>query len=243
MSNLRGAEVDAILIGGDIAESHNVIAYLEEMVKSLQIQIYFVLGNHDYYRGSIAVTRDNIRNYSQKSEYSFWLPDSGIIKLSSNAALIGHGSWADTRYGDYPNSYVELNDYYEIRELTGLSKLERMTTMKDLADQAAIHTRQHLSKALKDYNHIYFLTHVPPFKESTWHMGKISDDHWLPHFSCKAVGDAILNVMQQYPDSKLTVLCGHTHSCGEFRPLPNVTVYTGHAEYGISEIQRIFEEI
>ena len=241
LDNLKKADVNTILIGGDIAESFNIVAYLEEMEKFLKIPIYFVLGNHDYYHSSIDDTRKRISDFSRESEYSFWLPESGTIQLDSNTALIGHGSWADTRFGDYLNSFVELNDYYEIKELSGLSKLERKTVMMELAEQAATFTRQHLSKALDKYDHVYFLTHVPPFRESSWHKGKISDDYWLPHFSCKVVGDVMLEIMQQYPDRKLTVLCGHTHSSGEAYPLPNITVYTGHAEYGVPEIQKIFE--
>jgi Icc-related predicted phosphoesterase len=241
LDNLKKADLNAILIGGDIAESHNVVAYLEEMEKFLKIPIYFVLGNHDYYRSSIAETRKKVGDFSKESEYSFWLPESSIIKLGSNTALIGHGSWADTQFGDYQNSFVELNDYYEIRELTGLSKLERKIVMMGLAEEAAIFTRQYLTKALEIFDHVYFLTHVPPFRESTWHKGKISDDYWMPHFSCKVVGDVMLDIMQQNPEKHLTVLCGHTHSSGEAFPLQNITVYTGHAEYGVPEIQKIFE--
>jgi len=72
-------------------------------------------------------------------------------------------------------------------------------------------------------------------------LGNISDDNWLPHFSCKAVGDVLLEVMEKNPDKQLTVLCGHTHSCGEAHPLPNITVYTGQAEHGSPTIQKEFE--
>ena len=241
LDNLKKLDADAILIGGDIAESQNVVAYLEEIEKSVQIPIYFVLGNHDYYRGSIVETRQKIREFSKTSEFSNWLPGSGIIELSNDTALIGHGSWADTRLGDYSNSQVELNDYYEIKELSGLSKLERKIKMMDLADQAAKFIKENLVQAFMRYDDIYFLTHVPPFKEASWHRGKISDPYWLPHFSCKAVGDVLIEAMMEYPEKHLTVLCGHTHSSGEMTPLPNITVYTGHAEYGVPEVQMVFE--
>ncbi len=241
LDNLKKLDADAILIGGDIAESNNIVAYLEEMENSLQIPIYFVLGNHDYYRGSIAETRQKIREFSKISESSHWLPESSIIELGSNTALIGHGSWADTRFGDYSNSQVELNDYYEIKELSGLSKLERKIVMIELADQAASFIKKNLDQAFLKYNHIYFLTHVPPFSEASWHKGKISDPYWMPHFSCKTVGKVLLDIMRGYPEKRLTVLCGHTHSRGEMSPAPNIRVYTGHAEYGVPEVQRVFE--
>jgi hypothetical protein len=37
----------------------------------------------------------------------------------------------------------------------------------------------------------------------------------------------------------MTVLCGHTHSAGEARVLPNLRVLTGGAEYDRPEMQRM----
>lgn len=47
--------------------------------------------------------------------------------------------------------------------------------------------------------------------------------------------------MPDYPDRQLTVLCGHTHGAGETRPLDNVLILTGGAEYGRPVVQRVFE--
>jgi hypothetical protein len=84
-------------------------------------------------------------------------------------------------------------------------------------------------------------THVPPLREACWHEGRLSDDEWAPHFTCKAMGDAILEIMRDYPQRKLTVFCGHTHSPGQCRPLPNVEILTGGAKYGLPGIQRVIE--
>ena len=84
-------------------------------------------------------------------------------------------------------------------------------------------------------------THVPPFREACWHEGQISDGEWLPHFTCKAVGDAILEIMRPATGRQLTVYCGHTHSPGICQPLPNVTVYTGGAIYGQPKVQQVIE--
>jgi len=83
------------------------------------------------------------------------------------------------------------------------------------------------------------LTHVPPFKASCWHEGQISDDEFLPHFACRAVGDVLVEAMQKHPKCDLTVLCGHTHSPGEATILPNLLVKTGGAEYGSPCIQEL----
>jgi Icc-related predicted phosphoesterase len=110
-----------------------------------------------------------------------------------------------------------------------------------LADKAAEHLKINLSKALEISQTVILLTHVPPFREACWHEGKISGPDHLPHFACKVVGDAILDIMKEHLDKKLIVLCGHTHSSGEVKILDNLIVYTGGTAYGAPKVQRIFE--
>jgi predicted MPP superfamily phosphohydrolase len=45
---------DAVLISGDIAEAPSITKILKEVVNKIKKPIYFVLGNHDYYRGEIS---------------------------------------------------------------------------------------------------------------------------------------------------------------------------------------------
>jgi Icc-related predicted phosphoesterase len=94
---------------------------------------------------------------------------------------------------------------------------------------------------LDRYKEVVMLTHVPPLREACWHEGNISDDEWAPHFTCKAVGDVLLEVMPDYPDHSLMVLCGHTHGRGETHPLPNLRILTGAAQYGNPDIEQIFQ--
>ncbi len=61
------------------------------------------------------------------------------------------------------------------------------------------------------------------------------------HFSCKAVGNVLVEMMQAHPEQKMTVLCGHTHSSGETEILPNLRVRTGAAVYGRPQIQDVLE--
>ena len=43
---------DAVLVGGDIGEAPNVEYFLRLLEGAWECPIYFVLGNHDFYRGS-----------------------------------------------------------------------------------------------------------------------------------------------------------------------------------------------
>ena len=52
-----GAGSDKILITGDIAEAKDVCELLTEFSQHVNSSIYFVLGNHDYYFGSVINVR------------------------------------------------------------------------------------------------------------------------------------------------------------------------------------------
>ena len=238
---LREQNLDALLLGGDIGEGDSVIQFLDELEVSLQIPIYFVLGNHDFYRGSIAGVRQAVARRVAASRWLRWLPVSGVVSLSDNTALVGHDSWADGRFGDFYRSGVMLNDYVLIAELRGLLKTELYAKLNALGDEAAEFLGRCVSEAFSQRRNVVVLTHVPPFRDACWHEGAISNDDWLPHFACRAVGDRLAALSGAHPGQSLTVLCGHTHSPGVVRILPNLVVYTGAAVYGSPIVQRVFE--
>lgn len=238
---LSRRNADAALISGDIAQAPTVSEYLSKMAKFLEIPIYFVLGNHDFYHGSIPAVKDTIRTLSKDSRLLHWLTDGGPVCLSPTTCLVGHDGWGDARLGDYHGSTVDLNDFYLIHELAGLSKRARLLKLHELGDEAAAHLRKVLPEALKSADHVVVLTHVPPFREAAWYAGRPSDSQWLPFFSCKTVGDMLYTTMQSHPHKRMTVLCGHTHGGGRSAILPNLATWTGPARYGHPAIQEIFE--
>lgn len=241
LDEVNAAEPDAVLISGDIGESQNVEKYLERFAARLACPVYFVLGNHDFYHGSIPAVREAIGQFCEgRPQLCYLTQQEEAIEITPRVGLIGHDGWADARLGDYLGSDVFLSDYALIAELAGHYHLDRRPTLQRFGDEAADHVRELLPRAAARYQHVILLTHVPPFREACWHEGRLSDDNWLPHFSCRAMGEVILEIMRQYPSTKVTVLCGHTHGQGETRPLDNVEVLTGGAVYGAPTITRIF---
>ncbi len=233
------ARPDVVLVGGDIGEAPDVADYLRLLADRLERPIYFVLGNHDFYFGSIARVRRAAAELTRQSEWLRYLPCCGVVELTETACLIGHDAWGDGRIGDYAGSQVMLNDYLLIEELAGLDRETRLRKLNALGDEAADYLRRLLPDALARYRHVLTLLHVPPFMEACWHEGRISDEDWLPHFTCKAVGDLLLDAMRAQPDCQMSVLCGHTHGAGEARMLPNLDVKTGGAEYGSPILQEL----
>ena len=241
LTSVAAARPEAVLIGGDIAEAHDVCEYLDRIERAIAIPIYFVLGNHDYYHGSIAETRTRVARFCAERPRLRYLTVGGVESLSPHVGLVGHDGWADGRLGDYPRSLVVMNDSKLIAELASKDKRQRWDVLKALGDEAAAHIRHLLPLAFERKRDVVLLTHVPPFREACWHEGRISDDQWLPHFTCQAMGRAILEFMAAHPDERLTVLCGHTHGQGESQPLANVQVITAGAEYGHPQIARMLE--
>jgi 3',5'-cyclic AMP phosphodiesterase CpdA len=232
---------DIVLLSGDLAEADNVVSCLQELEDWIQRPIYFVLGNHDFYRGSIRSVRESISELTRKSEHLFWLNTAGVVSIGEDTALVGHDSWADGGLGDYWGSGVVLNDFLLIEEFLPIGKRERLQLLETLAKEAVAHFERVLPEAFGESRSVVLLTHVPPFRQACWHEGKISADDFLPYFASKIVGDVLTSVMEANPNCHLRVFCGHTHGGGTTDILPNLKVYTGGAEYGNPRVQMVFE--
>src|SRR6185369_998141 len=128
---------DALLLTGDIAEAPSLERLLLRVADNVRIPVYFVLGNHDFYRGSIAAVRRSMQGLSTRSPYLRWLPAAGVVELSPGVALVGHDGWSDGRFGDWDRSPVMLNDYLLIDELAFREKADRLHELQLLGDEAA----------------------------------------------------------------------------------------------------------
>ncbi len=240
-NRIKAAEPDYILIGGDTGIASSVEQYLLILEEQLQLPIYFVLGNHDFYYGSIEEVRKRMVELSNLTQRLQWLAIKGIVELTENTALIGHDGWADGRLGNGIKSTVQLNDYLLIKELIEPDIIKRFKKLNELGDEAAEYIKRILPAALEKYRSVFLLTHVPPFKDACTYRGRITDDEFLPHFSCKSVGDVIIEIMKDHPHGNLTVLCGHTHGKGEAQILSNLYVKAAGAEYGNPRLQEVIE--
>lgn len=241
--DLARTDTDCFVLTGDIGEAPNVQRYLRLLEDSLQRPIYFVLGNHDFYRGSIAVVRERVRDLCKTSSCLHWMPEESVVALSEQTCLVGHDGWGDARAGNYWESNVVLNDWEFIGEFFGLSSAGRQRVLQQLGDEAAEHFSKVLPKALRQFQHIIVLTHVPPFPQASLYQGQPSDSHGLPHFCCQAVGGVLQEAMAVNPKREMTVLCGHTHEAANVQILLNLRVLAGGAEYGHPKLERVLDVV
>ena len=240
---LAAGDPDAIVLTGDLAEGHDLEDWLHLLEERLGRPIYFVLGNHDYYRDSIEAVRDRMRRLTDRSRHLTWLGATDVVSLTPTTALVGHDGWGDARLGNHERSSLRMTDFRLIAELAGLDKPELGARLRALGDESAEHLEGALARALSDHREVLCLTHVPPVREAVVWKGRTANDEWAPYFTCKAVGDVLLEGMRGREDRRLTVLAGHTHSpmCAE--PLPNTRVLVGGAEYRAPEVQDPLIEI
>ena len=238
---IRSSPCDGVLLSGDMSNAVNLEADLTMIADSLDKPVYFVLGNHDYYGGSIAGVRRIARNLT--SSRIKWVADGDGLELVPGVGLVGNGGWGDAQCGNCENTPVMLTDYFVIAELADVYDKDNddMTLrtqpalkekLRELGREAAKDLRPQLMAAAGRFPQVIVLTHVPPFREAAWHEGAPSREDWLPGFSCKAVGEELVRVAEAHADTSFTVLCGHTHSGGFARILPNLVVRTQAAEYG-----------
>jgi predicted phosphohydrolase len=230
---LSDLKPDGFILAGDIAEADSVAGFLKDFREALSCPIYFVLGNHDFWGSTFEAVRSEIRSLVKNHNELYWLSESGVISLNSTTALIGHEGWADARYAPVPAHGTVPRDFMRIEDFKALPRAEFEGALNKLGGEAAAYIRKVLSEAVAFHKHVYLVTHVPPFKEASLDRSRrICGDDQLPFYSCKAIGDVLLEVMKENPECRLTVLSGHTHEKCEVEILPNLQIRVLDAGYG-----------
>ena len=108
------------------------------MAERTAVPIYFVLGNHDDYRGSIGEVRRVAGELTRDCELLNWLPVAGAVSLSENVSLVGHGGWGDGRIGSFLDSDVVLNDSLLIQELRDANAVEGTLNRSGISNRTVL---------------------------------------------------------------------------------------------------------
>lgn len=232
-------ESEGLIVTGDIAEGRTVVETLRELGEGYGGPIYFVLGNHDYYRAHFRTVDADIEALSSRTDGLYWLRKCPLW-LDEETALVGSGGFYDARYGD-PESPLQLSDFMligEIFEAQDESRARMLEVLRERADSLMATLVEQARSILGDPKIRYLLvaTHVPPFAEAAWHNGRGANGTWAPYFSSKATGDALLGLAAEFPHVHFTTLCGHSHGHGTYAAAHNLTIYTGRARYGFPQV-------
>ena len=167
---------------------------------------------------------------------------AGPIRLDERTALVGTGGWGDFSVLD-GYGYAELNDEIEIKEMLKLRGPALAQYYQRLAHESVEKFRPKLEAALETSNQVIIGTHAPPFRGSTWHEGNISEPAFLTRFCNGTLGRVIAECSEKSPETKILVICGHTHSGGYYKHNNSIEVFTGAAEYGSLRVNGFFERL
>jgi predicted phosphodiesterase len=236
-------ECDSCVITGDIAEGNSLQFCLTEFKLGFKKPVYFVLGNHDFYNRSFKEVETMVKKHLHDPQKGlFWLRISNPIKLNDKSCLVGSCGFYDGIAGSAGLSNVGMMDWDVIKDFCGKKRKDLLGSIKTVAHNLAVKAEINLEKACNaGYDNILFATHYPPFEKSCWHMGKQSDEDWLPWFTSVSMGGILAKIALKYPEKKFTVICGHTHSEGFYQHFENLVVYTGKAVYYKPNVNMVLE--
>lgn len=247
------SHADALILTGDLSGGRStLLKWLNWLDNNLDIPLWFVLGNHDYYNSVMSEVRKAVAEWVDKPDHRHpdwrhWLWEGDGLYPTERTAVIGVDGWYDARFGKVDGSVV-LNDFFYIHDLRPFHRAGMLgpnspllTKLWELAEEEMRFLECQLDLALKQRDRILVATHVPPFADAAWHEGSRSGVNFLPFFSCRTMGEMLVRKMEQHPKKEMVVLCGHTHSRGEYSPISNLKVYTGGAVYGTPTLCGLIE--
>lgn len=243
MESLVKSNPTGIFLTGDISTAKGIVYHLSAIEKVAQRPIYFVLGNHDYFGSSIVEIRKTMRELSNVSPFLRYMPTMPYYTLTPSTAVVGHDCWYDALNGDWQKSNFEMSDWnaiHEFHEVRG--NMSSVVTMaRKLAHEGVTHLHNAIKQAVRHHKNIVILSHYPPFRESHIHQGKVGDDNAQPWFTCKMLGDMLLDASKAFPNHQFTVLAGHTHGKYNGKINDNLIVNVGEAEYWYPKLQGLMD--
>jgi predicted MPP superfamily phosphohydrolase len=237
-----------IFLTGDLSVARLLAYHLGALEQIAKRPIYFVLGNHDYYGARVQAVRDLMKNITNASPFLRYMPTVPYVALngpglSGQTAVLGHDGWYDALYGDAQNSNFKMTDWHAIHDFIEVngSKANIVALARKYALEDVTAMQNSIKQAVRYHKNLVILTHYPPFAQSHLHEGKLGDRDAMPWFTCKMMGDMLLDASKAYPNVKFTVLAGHTHGKYDGKITNNLEVHVGGAEYGRPALQGLID--
>jgi len=242
-----------IILTGDISIAPHLLDHLIALESRTLVPIYFVLGNHDFWRGDIETVRRTMTRLSSGSERIRYLSAIPYVMLSNDIALIGHDGWYDGLNGNPHDTPFNMNDWYQIADYVSVNKMgskgpnsPNIDAILGVARRQAKKATQHIADGIKSMlaqqkpKKIIIATHVPPFTNPI-DLSKNSPPDLYPWYSSKTMGDMLLSAAKAYSNISFEVFCGHIHTKYEGQITPNLILRSGAAEYAAPNTQGVFD--
>lgn len=201
-------KADSLIISGDISLGNKLESNLKTLSDAVQMPIYYVLGNHDYWHSSF----EEIDNLTKELDNNNIIClDNNIIELD-NVIISGFTGWYDCKFGEI-NPNVRMNDW------------NRISNFKDkdpyiLSEKRSNSYLNFKDKIIPSKNQI-IVTHFPPFKELIKNK-----ENAIPFYGSEGAGKMLLDIKDNF--EKVICLSGHTHNRAAYS-IDNIDCYVGEA--------------
>lgn len=207
---LKEYNPDSLIISGDISLGNKLESNLKTLSNAIQVPIYYVLGNHDYWYSSF----DKVNKIVSDLESNLIINlNNKIIKINENTAMLGFDGWYDCQYGTI-NSEIKMNDWIKIEDF---KNKDPILFSKQLSEKYLNFKELSLKAKENGFINQLIVTHIPPFKE-------LIIEKELPFYGSKVSGDMLLSLDL----NKIVCLSGHTHNKAEYY-VNNIKSYVGEA--------------
>ena len=208
---LAESKADTLLLGGDLTIARHFSGTIAKIRMAFPGNVVLVAGNHDYYGSGIDDFREKLKEIDGVIAFEPGCQTEPLA-LGLGIYLCGSGGWGDARAGVGDASAMALSDEIFIPDLSSRRKLT--VRLQQLGCVSARHLLRQFHKIPAQAKHVLILTHVPPWPEATWHEGHPLTAEALPRFCWLVGGNAISRFAKTRPETRVTVLCGHTHGGG-----------------------------
>jgi len=233
LGKLESSDADCVVITGDTSTSKQITNHLRAIADASSPRpAYFVTGNHDYFGGKISAVDESLEGLCRQVGNLHHLDGKRIIPLSRTTCLLGHRGWPDARAGYGQRTFLKSPDHRAILDFHGLTNRQSLAKMREMGNESASAIRRILPLALRRFQHVIIMTHIPPFQEAVLYDGKPCSPALLPHYVNLSTGLVIRGIARAYPTKKVTVLAGHTHHANISQVAPNVCVRVASARRG-----------
>jgi len=200
-------------------------------VQDVEIPVYFVLGNHDFWNAR----EQHVRETAAK--FPGYLDTAGVVELTPTTALIGRSGWYDTLTGNPFESRIRFDDFHLTERLVGTwgAPYLLQRACRAWSTEETERVRPVLEAAVQKYPNILFATHFPCFKEACWDefgFPDVEDRGFWPWSINTTLGHLLLETVMANPGVQFTMLTGHTHGGGSRQLRDNLLCISGNAVYG-----------
>jgi predicted phosphohydrolase len=223
-------EAEVMFITGDIAEAPSVRRHLLALHSGWLKPIWFCLGNHDYYHSAWGEVEKTLQDLPEGVRF---LDPLSAIPVG-DVAVLGQSGWFDALAARSKAMAIG-----ETQRLQGCQYDPPDLVIRKMQTQSKQQAERVANKAREAYQagfrKVVILTHAPPYTLASWHQGARSDLDWVGIMTSLTMGLEIDILVDQHPDLQVVVLCGHTHSAGEYHRGDRIKVLTGPAQYWLPQ--------